>query len=310
MTTEVENIVVIGSGPAAYSAVLYSLASTPLLFEGEYTESSAPGGQLMTTTDVDNYPGFPTGTKGPSLMDSMRQQAVDQGIRIISRNIVSVTKKDGVFILSDGKKTYMARAVIVATGATAKRLNAPGTNDGEFWQRGISACAVCDGFAFKNKRVAVIGGGDTAMEEALYLSKIATKVYVIHRRNEFRARKDKLDKISAAKNIEILTPTELVSAHGRESLEYLKIINNETNEVSELQLEGLFFGIGHTPNAKFLDGSVELVNGYIKTDRNMATTVPGLFACGDVQDHYYRQAVTAAASGCQAAIACLKYINN
>ncbi|KAI4291350.1 thioredoxin reductase (NADPH) [Pancytospora philotis] len=305
-----ENVIVIGSGPAAYSAALYCIDLKPLLFEGEYTESAQPGGQLMTTTDVDNYPGFPGGTTGPGLMDDMRAQALEEGVRIISNDVVSVKKEDGVFVVKDAGEVYRARAVIVATGAAAKRLYEPGTRDGEFWQKGISACAVCDGYIFKNKTVAVIGGGDTAMEEALYMSNIASRVHLLHRRNEFRAREDKLCKVRNTANIEVITPAELVSAHGDTKLENIKVIDKEAGKTFDIAVDGLFFAIGHVPNVKFLDGMVELSGGYIKTDGSGRTSVEGMFACGDVQDYYYRQAITAAASGCVAADQCVKYLSS
>lgn len=305
----IEDVIVIGSGPAAYTAALYTSKRNTLLFEGEIVGGIGPGGQLTTTTDVDNYPGFPNGTDGVDLMDNIREQALKAGIRIISKNVIKVTKEDELFIVEDAKSVYKSRSVIVGTGASAKRLYVPGTGDDEYWQKGISACAVCDGFAFKNKCVAVVGGGDSAMEEALYLSNIATKVYVIHRRNEFRAREDKLGQLRSKKNIKVLTPYELVSAGGSEVLEYLELVNNENKEKMVLKLNGLFFGIGHVPNSSFLGGLVELENGYIKSNKFMKTNMPGIFVCGDVQDYYYKQAVTAAASGCIAGFECLKYLS-
>lgn len=306
---DAEQVVIVGSGPAAYSAALYASQRKPLLFEGEFTEGIGPGGQLTTTTDVDNYPGFPSGTQGPALMEVMRKQALSEGVRIVAKNVVKVARDGDLFIIEDSKTAYRSRSVIIATGASAKRLYVPGTRDGEFWQRGISACAVCDGAIFRNKTVAVIGGGDSAMEEVLYLSKIASKAYLIHRRHGFRAREDKLAKVRSTPNIEIITPAELVAAHGNDVLESIELVDNETGETFKLEVDGLFFGIGHNPNTGFLEGLVEVNgNGYIVTDENMHTSMKGLFACGDVQDYYYRQAVTAAASGCVAALECLKYL--
>ncbi|KAI5179451.1 thioredoxin reductase (NADPH), partial [Pancytospora epiphaga] len=308
---DVEDVIIIGSGPAAYGAALYTAGKKPLLFEGEYTEGIGPGGQLTTTTDVDNYPGFPSGTEGPELMDRMKEQALSHNIRIISRNVTEVVKTGEFFSIKDYEKTYISKSVIVATGASAKRLYVPGTHEGEFWQKGISACAVCDGAIFRKKIVAVIGGGDSAMEEVLYLSKIATTAYLIHRRNGFRAREDKLEKVRNTKNIKIITPAELVAAKGGDLLESIDLMDNETKEIFSLEVNGLFFGIGHIPNTSFLNGLVKLdENGYIVTDENMNTSIGGLFACGDVQDHYYRQAITAAASGTVAGLECLKYLDS
>jgi thioredoxin reductase (NADPH) len=310
-SSDVENVIIIGSGPAAYAAAMFLKEKTPLLFEGGMIGSIGPGGQLTTTTDVDNYPGFPKGIQGPTLMSQMRNQALDNGVRIISKTIISVSKDNDIFELCDKKKTYYSRSVIIATGASAKRLYVPGTNDHEFWQKGISACAVCDGYFFKDKVVAVIGGGDSAMEETLYLSNIARKVYLIHRRNEFRAREDKIHKIKSVDNIELKTPAELVSAHGTDFLEMLKLKNTETGEIFELEVDGLFFGIGHVPNTSFIKMDMDFnENGYINTCSKMHTNVPGVFACGDVQDQIFRQAITAASSGAVAGIECMKYLED
>ncbi len=310
--SDIENVIIVGSGPASYAAALFASEKNPIMFEGEYDEEIGPGGQLTTTTVVDNYPGFPKGTTGPELMETMRSQAKDKGIKIITKKIEKIEKSGNIFLVYDSADNiYKTYTVIVGTGSFAKRLYVPGTNDNEFWQKGISACAVCDGFFAKNKIVAVIGGGDSAFEEATYLSNIAKKVYLIHRRNEFRARSDKQTEIKKIENIEILTPYELLSAHGDKRLNSIKIKNKETGESMNLDVEGLFFAIGHIPNTNFLNGLVELDNNnYIKTDHRMQTNVPGIFACGDVQDHVYRQAVTAADSGAVAGLECLKYLAN
>lgn len=306
-----ESVIIIGSGPAAYAAALSAAEIRPVLFEGTIVGDIGPGGQLTTTTDVDNYPGFPHGIQGPVLMENMKNQAIKRGVRIISETVTSVSKENEIFKVKVDEKEYVSRTIIIGTGASAKRLYVPGTREGEYWQKGISACAVCDGFFFSGLDVAVIGGGDSAMEETQYLSNIAKKVYLIHRRNEFRARADKLEKIKNTKNVEIITPAELVSAHGDDFLKYLKLKNNETNEIFELKVDGLFFGIGHNPNTSFLNGLVELDDlGYIVTDKYGHTNLSGCFACGDVQDHIYRQAVTAAASGCIVGNEALKYINS
>lgn len=306
-----EEIVIIGSGPAAYSAALFSIKHNPILFEGEIVGDIGPGGQLTTTTNVDNFPGFPNGTQGPDLMNDMKEQAKRKGIRIVSRTVNKLEKKEDRFIIHTSDKIYESKSVILGTGASAKRLYVPGTREGEFWQKGISACAVCDGFFFKDEVVAIIGGGDSAMEETIYMSNIAKKVYLIHRRNEFRARADKLEYVKNISNVEIVTPANLLSAHGNDFLEHIKIENSETGEISELNVNGLFFAIGHTPNTQFLSKDVKCNDvGYVIVNERMHASVEGLFACGDVQDFKYRQAVTAAATGCIAGIEASKYVEN
>ncbi|KAM0681206.1 hypothetical protein GINT2_000402 [Glugoides intestinalis] len=304
-----ENLIIIGSGPAAYSSAMFTITQRPLMFEGEIVGDIGPGGQLTTTTDVDNYPGFPHGVQGPDLMENMKKQAIEKGLRIVSRTVKKVEKEADHFSVHTSNDVYRTKSIIVATGASAKRLYAPGCRENEFWQKGISACAVCDGFFFKDEVVAIIGGGDSAMEETIYMSNIAKKVYLIHRRNEFRARYDKLEKVKSLKNVEIITPANLISAHGQEFLEFIKLENVESGEVFDLEVNGLFFAIGHIPNSKFLNNLVETNEvGYIVTNDRMHTSLEGLYACGDVQDFTYKQAVTAAASGCIAGLECIKYL--
>lgn len=305
----VEDVIIVGSGPAAHSAALYTSSKSPLLFEGTIIGGIGPGGQLTTTTAVDNYPGFPHGTDGPLLMESMRNHSINNNVRIITKSVINIDIDQSINIFNVYIKnaSYQSRSLIIATGASANKLNVPGSDT--FWQKGISACAVCDGAIFRNKIVAVIGGGDTAMEEALYLSNIASKVILIHRRNEFRCRNDKLNKIKEKKNIEIITPAELISAHGDDKLKRIKIINKEKNKEIEIEVDGLFYAIGHTPNVGLLGGLVNRhENGYLIADARGRTSVEGIFACGDVCDYKYRQAVTAAASGCIAGIECMKYL--
>lgn len=306
-----ENVIIVGSGPAAYNAALYTMEKQPLLFEGGFIGNNGPGGQLTTTTSVDNYPGFPRGTEGPELVDLMREQAVSRGLRIVCETVVDIRKGGSGFVVLSDKREYRSMVVIVATGASARRLFVPGTNDGEFWQRGVSSCAVCDGFAYVNKVTCVIGGGDAAMEEALYLSNIASKVYIVHRRNEFRSRKDMLEKARRTENIEIVTPYVLESAEGGERLERINIQNVETKEVKTVGMNGVFFGIGHDPNTSFLKNvEVELDgNGYVVVHDEVCTGVPGLFAGGDVCDKRYRQAVTAAGSGAVCGIKAMEFLS-
>jgi thioredoxin reductase (NADPH) len=304
-------VIIVGSGPAAYNAALYISELRPILFEGGYIGNNGPGGQLTTTTAVDNYPGFPHGTDGFTIVEHMKSQAISREVRVLQDTVVGVRREGGVFVVAtDAGAEYRTEALVVATGASARRLLVPGTGDGEFWQKGVSSCAVCDGFAYRGKKVCVVGGGDAAMEEALYLAGIAAKVFLIHRRNAFRARADMVEKVRSMDNIEIITPYVLESAHGEEVLQRIVIRNSEDGRRMELELDGVFFGIGHDPNTGFLKGlDVELdQSGYIVTRDHVYTSVPGLFACGDVSDKKYRQAVTAAASGAIAGIKVKEYL--
>lgn len=307
-----ENLIIIGSGPAAYSAAIYSNNVNPIILRGGYIGANGPGGQLTTTTNVDNYPGFPTGIQGPTLMENMYQHADSYKLRQTMETVTKISKSNGRFYVETDEGSYEAKSVIIATGASARRLNVPGTGENELWQKGISACAVCDGFFFKGKVVCVIGGGDSAMVEAEHLSLIATKVYVIHRRNEFRARPDNVERIGKFHNVEYLTPFVLQSAHGKDHLEYVKLKHSETGELMDLKVDGMFFGIGHDPNTQFLKAELSHIldgNSYIIANERMITEEPGLFACGDVTDQVYRQAVTAAGMGCIAGIEAAKYIS-
>lgn len=307
MQEEIHNVIIIGSGPAAYSAALYLKHFSPLLIEGGFIGSNGPGGQLTTTTKVDNYPGFVT-IEGPDLMQHMFLHSKP---RIISETAVLLEKKDDLIeIKTDSNNFYKTKTAIIATGASAKRLIVDGTRDDEFWNRGVSSCAVCDGWFFKGKICVVIGGGDSAMEETQYLAKIAKKVILIHRRNEFRARKDFFGRVQKMENVEILTPFFLKKAEGTDSLESITIVNTETNEERKIEVNGLFFGIGHDPNTKFLKGVNLCADGFVKVDEKMRTNLEGVFACGDVQDKKYKQANTAAASGCLAALAVEEYLKN
>lgn len=308
-----ENVIIIGSGPAAYSAALYSRNINPLILRGGYIGNNGPGGQLTTTTNVDNYPGFPEGVQGPDLMANMYKHAERHNIRQTMETVNNIKKNGNVFVVETDEGTYEARAVIVATGASARRMFVPGTGDDELWQKGISSCAVCDGFFFKGKVVCVIGGGDSAMVEAEFLSNIAKKVYVIHRRKEFRARPDNVEKIRNIANVEYLTPFTLQSAHGNKKLEYIQLKNTQSGETIKLEVDGMFFGIGHDPNTSFLKENFSHIldeSQYIIADKSMRTQVNGLFACGDVADKDYKQAVTAAGMGCLAGIEATKYIKD
>lgn len=314
MPTQIENVVIIGSGPAAHTAAIYAGRAKlePLLFEGFLAGGVAAGGQLTTTTEVENYPGFPEGVSGPELMVRMREQSVKCGARIETKTVDKVDFSANPFKVMSGKETVSAKAVIVATGATAKRLHVPGEE--KLWQRGISACAVCDGGLplFRNKHLVVIGGGDTAAEESTYLTKFASKVSLLVRRDVLRASKAMQERVLTNKKIEVLWNTVLIEALGEKSLTSLKIKNVKTNQESILDAGGLFYAIGHQPNTAFLEGQLKLDEAqYIMTKPGTAqTSVSGVFACGDVQDKVFRQAVTAAGTGCMAALEVERFLNH
>lgn len=299
-------LVIIGSGPAGYTAAIYAARArmAPVLFEGYF--SGPPGGQLMTTTDVENYPGFPKGISGPEIMESFRAQALRFGTEIVTEDVYEVDFKHHPYIITGKTQSFKTDAVIIATGANAKRLDIPGTRDGEFWQRGVTACAVCDGAMplFRNKHLYVIGGGDTAMEEAMFLTKYGSKVYVVHRRDKLRASKIMQQRVLSNPKIEVLWDSEVVGVEGDESLTSVSIFNHKTEKVTKHAAAGLFFAVGHTPNTAFLKGQLEMhETGYLKVKPGTCqTSVDLVYAAGDVQDHVYRQAITAAGMGCMAAI--------
>ncbi|PJD98260.1 MAG: thioredoxin-disulfide reductase [Parachlamydia sp.] len=299
-------IVIIGSGPAGYTAAIYAARANlaPVLFEGFY--SGVAGGQLMTTTEVENYPGFPEGISGPSLMDNFRKQALRFGTTLLTEDVESVDFQKSPYVIKGSKTTYESDAVIIATGASANRLDIPGANDGEFWQKGVTACAVCDGAMpiFRNKDLYVIGGGDSAVEEALYLTKFGSKVYIVHRRHELRASKIMQERALNHSKVEILWDTVITKIEGDDVVRHVTLKNVKTAQETQQPAGGVFFAVGHTPNTTFLKGQIDLHdNGYIKVNPGTCQTSRELvFACGDAQDHVYRQAITAAGSGCMAAI--------
>ena len=301
-----EHVVIIGSGPAGHTAAIYAARAKldPLMFEGEFAAGVAAGGQLTTTTDVENFPGFPTGIQGPDLMMRMREQSEHNGSRIETKTVDRVDFSSRPFKIFVGDREIQAKTVIIATGATAKRMNVPGED--RLWQAGISACAVCDGGLpmFRNKPVVVVGGGDSAIEESVYLTKFASIVIMLVRKDAFRASKAMQERALANPKIKILWHTELIEAQGTDLLSHVKIKNNQTGAEELIEASGLFYAIGHTPNTAFLDGQIELdATGYIKTQPGTTkTSVAGVFACGDVQDKVYRQAITSAGTGCMAAL--------
>ena len=299
-------LVIIGSGPAGYTAAIYAARAnmTPVLFEGFF--SGPAGGQLMTTTEVDNFPGFPEGITGPTLMANFRNQALRFGTTILTEDVVSVDFTKRPFVIQGKDNAFLAESVIVATGANAKRLDIPGTRDGEFWQRGVTACAVCDGAMpiFRNKPLYVIGGGDSAVEEATFLTKYGSKVYIVHRRDKLRASKIMQDRAINHPKIEILWDSEIIAVEGDQAVNSVTIINHKTQKETKSPAGGVFFAVGHVPNTSFLNGQLELhPSGYIKVKPGTCeTNVELVYAAGDAQDHVYRQAITAAGTGCMAAI--------
>ncbi|XP_015071104.1 thioredoxin reductase 2-like [Solanum pennellii] len=309
-------VCIIGSGPAAHTAAIYAARAElkPILFEGWMANDIAPGGQLTTTSEVENFPGFPEGLAGGELMDRCRAQSVRFGTQIFTETVSNVDFSASPFKVMSDERTVLADTVIIATGAVAKRLDFLGSGDGAngYWNRGISACAVCDGAApiFRNKPLAVIGGGDSAMEEATFLTKYGSKVYIIHRRDEFRASKIMRNRALSNPKIEVIWNSAVVEAYGEKSLGGLKVENVVTGEVSDLEVSGLFFAIGHEPATKFLDGQLQLdAERYVATvPGTTKTSVRGVFAAGDVQDKKYRQAITAAGSGCMAALDAEHYL--
>ncbi|MBA2367617.1 MAG: thioredoxin-disulfide reductase [Candidatus Protochlamydia sp.] len=304
-------LLIIGSGPAGYTAAIYAARANlePVLFEGFY--SGPAGGQLMTTTEVENYPGFPDGVTGPDLVERFRQQALRFGTTILSEDVEDVELKSFPFIIKGRKTHYQAQSVIIATGAMAKRLEIPGAGEGEFWQKGVTACAVCDGAApiFRNKPLFVIGGGDSAVEEATFLTKFGSRVYIVHRRDKLRASKIMQERALNHPKIEILWDSEVINVAGDNIVKTVTIKNLKTNQEQEHAAGGLFFAIGHTPNTAFLKGQLEVhPNGYIKVIKGTQTSIDGVFAAGDVQDFEYRQAITAAGSGCMASLDAEKWL--
>ena len=303
---DIRDVVVIGSGCAGHTAALYTARANlkPLVLEGHH-----PGGQLSLTTLVENFPGFPDGIQGPELIENMRKQAARFGAEYRMGHVVKADLSKRPFELSLGKETIYTRTLIIASGASARWLGLP--NEQALIGRGVSSCATCDGFFFSGKEIAVIGGGDSAMEEATFLTRFASKVTLIHRRDEFRASKIMLDRARSNSKIAFMTDTVVddVLDVSKQEVTSLRLRNMKSGESWDFPTSAMFLGIGHIPNAKIFEGQLETdADGYLVTHKNVFTKVPGVYACGDVQDRRYRQAITAAGTGCMAALEAEKYL--
>ena len=311
MDNTIEHIktLIIGSGPAGYTAAIYAARADmkPVVYTG-----MEPGGQLTTTTEVDNFPGYPEGVDGPSMMVQLQQQAERFGTEVrigMATEVQFATEAGGIHkVVIDGSKQLTANTVIIATGASAKYLGIP--SEQRLRGGGVSACAVCDGFFYKGQEVAIVGGGDTAAEEASYLANICSKVTMLVRKDEMRASKAMQHRVESIENIDIRYNTEVDEVLGNQVVEGLRMVNNQTGEKEEISITGLFIAIGHKPNTDIFKGQLEMDEvGYIQTKgKSTKTTIPGVFACGDAQDKEYRQAVTAAGTGCMAALDAERYL--
>jgi len=305
----IRDLVIVGSGPAGYTAAIY--ASRAQLNPVQYEGSVTAGGALMTTTEVENFPGFVDGVMGPVLMEDMRKQAARFGTELITDDVVEMDLKGEIKTVKDGSgNVVQARAVILAMGSAYKKIGL--ANEDRLSGRGVSWCATCDGFFFRDQTIAVVGGGDSAVEEATFLTKFASKVVLIHRRDSLRASKIMADRALNNPKIEILWNTEVVDILGAEKVSGLALKNTVTGELSERDFTGLFVAIGHIPRSELIVGQIDLDNeGYVKVDgRSTRTNLSGVFACGDLVDHTYRQAITAAGSGCQAALDAEKFLSH
>ena len=304
---DIKNVIIIGSGPAGYTAAIYAARANlkPILVSG-----FQPGGQLTITTDVENYPGYEDPIQGPWLMEQMQKQAAHVGTEIINSQVTEVFLNEKIKKLNlDNGTTLNTKTVIISTGAQARWLGLE--NEAKFQGHGLSACATCDGFFFKDKEVAVIGGGNSAAEEALFLTKFATKVYLVHRRDKLRAEKILQDRLKQNSKIEFIWNSEVTKFNGNDDLESIDLLNKQDNKISNLKIDGVFIAIGHDPATQLFKGQLKMDDGgYIITDPDSTkTSIEGVFAAGDVRDKIYRQAVTAAGMGCMAALEVEKYLD-
>jgi thioredoxin reductase (NADPH) len=295
--SDLYDVIIIGSGPAGNTAAIYvSRADLKVLV----LEGWQPGGQLTTTTEVENFPGFKDGIQGPQLMAEMKAQAQRFGTEYIAKDVTKVDFSSRPFKIYIGDEEYQSKSVIISTGAKPRRLGLP--SEDRLWAKGVSACATCDGFFFRDKTVAVIGGGDSAMEEANFLTKFCTKVYLVHRREDFRASEIMIDKVEANEKIEVLLNQSPIEVLGKDHVTGLKLKDTKTGEESEIAIDGMFLAIGHVPVTDVFKDQIELEKGFIVHKIHTMTSVEGVFAAGDVVDFRYRQAITAAGMGCQTAI--------
>ena len=304
MTDDPRKVVIIGSGPAGLTAAVYAARGNlhPLMIEG-----IEAGGQLMLTTEVENYPGFVDGIMGPELMESMRKQAARFGTEYITDNVEKVDFSKQPFEITTRSETHLAHSVIISTGASAKMLGVPGER--ELLGHGVSTCATCDGFFFRDKELLIVGGGDSAMEEAIFLTKFASKVAVVHRRDSLRASKIMQERAIENPKIDFVWDSVIEEIVGNGKVEGARIRNLKSDTLAEVATDGVFVAIGHTPNTALFEGQLDLIGGYIQTDdETTQTSVPGVFAAGDVVDFRYRQAITAAGMGCMAAIDAERYL--
>lgn len=303
--SDVKNVVIVGSGPAGHTAAIYSARAnlSPFMFEG-YVMGGSAGGQLTTTTEVENYPGFPEGIEGPELMQLFRKQSERFGTEMVQEDVISADLSQRPFVLKSENREVKAHSVIISTGATAKRMGVP--SEEKMWNNGMSACAVCDGALpmFRNQPLMVIGGGDTAVEEATYLAKFGSVVYLVHRRDQLRASKIMQERALKHPKLEILWDTVLEDAVGQDYVTGASLKNLKTEEARQVEVAGIFYAIGHTPNTSIFNGQLDLDDaGYIKLKLGtQETNIEGVFAAGDVHDHIYRQAITAAGTGCAASL--------
>jgi thioredoxin reductase (NADPH) len=311
MSVAHHHVLIIGSGPAGLTAAIYTARANlkPFVIEGEPSSTTdQPGGQLMLTTEVENFPGFPEGVMGPELMGRFREQAQRFGAEFLTEKVARVDFSQRPFRVWTHDKEFTADSIIVSTGAQSLMLNLP--NETSLVGHGVSTCATCDGFFFRGKEIAVVGGGDSAVEEATFLTKFASKVTLVHRRDELRASKIMRDRAMANEKIEFKWNSQVVELKGTSSLEGIVLEDTVTGERSDMDVAGLFIAIGHKPNTGLFTGVLDMEDsGYLVTQPGSSyTNIPGVFACGDVQDHTYRQAITAAGSGCMAAIDCERWL--
>lgn len=303
---KMDKLIIIGSGPAGYTAGIYAARAnlSPIIIEG-----NTPGGQLIWTTVIENYPGFENGILGPELMEKMKKQAEKFGAKVISESVKNVDFKGKLFKITAETQAFEAEAVIIASGARSRMLNL--ANESKFLSKGVHTCATCDGFFYRDKEVMVIGGGDSAIEEATFITKFAKKVYIVHRKDSLRASQIMQERAKNNKKIEFIWNTEITEYLGQDKLEAVKLLNNKTNEIKEFKIDAVFMAIGHLPNTEIFKGQLNLgKSGYIEPKNWVFTEIPGIFVAGDVADWRYRQAITAAGFGCMAAMEAEKYLAN